>query len=116
MGGIRWTDDEKQLDAIAETFIKICTRAPPPFGPGCFGGPDIPAGLSVAEVIGQIPPAALPFGPPALARGPVPFGAAGGLLLILPTPVDQSLADDEVTFRVAIEYDVTDSSATFIHE
>ncbi|MCE2441525.1 MAG: TonB-dependent receptor [Candidatus Latescibacteria bacterium] len=113
VGGIRWTDDKKRFDAIAETFIKICTRPPPPFGPGCFGGPDIPAGLSVADVIAQLPPAALPFGPPALGRGPVPFGAAGGLLLILPTPVDQSLADDEITFRVAIEYDVTDSNLLY---
>lgn len=113
VGGIRWTDDKKRFDGIAETFIKICTRPPPPFGPGCFGGPDIPSGLSVAEVIAQIPPAVLPFGPPAVGRGPVPFGAAGGLLLILPSPVDQSLADDEITFRVAVEYDVSDSSLLY---
>ena len=113
VGGIRWTDDKKQFDAIAETFLKICSRPPPPFGPGCFGGPVIPVGLSVADVIARIPPANLPFGPPALGRGPVPFGAAGGLLLILPSPVDQSLAEDEITFRVAIEYDVTDSSLLY---
>lgn len=130
VGGVRWTDDEKSFDAVANTFLNLCIREQPAYPggpniPNCQGAPVIPAGATVEETLAQIDSNDLPAGAPGIGTGPVPFGQVplfpgappsqtANLLFINPTTVDESLSESEVTYRLALEYDVTHDSFLFV--
>jgi len=83
---VRYTEDRKSFDGAAQTLIEICTRTPPPGGPGCVGGPSVPVASSLAQLAALIPPTLIPAGLPS-APGPQnarPFGASGNLLFYVP--------------------------------
>jgi len=84
----------------------------------------IPPGLTVEDTLAQINPADLPLGPPGIGTGPVPYGQiplfpgappflTSNLLFINPTAVNRSTTTDEVTYRVALEYDVAPESLLY---
>ncbi|GAB3098131.1 TonB-dependent receptor [Aestuariicella hydrocarbonica] len=119
VGAVRWTDDKKTFDGVANSFLNLCTSYAPAFPggpaiPNCAGGPAIPAGATVEETLAQIDPADLPFGAPGIGTGPVPYGSAGNLLMINPTPSDSSQTSEEITYRIAAEYDITPDSLLYI--
>jgi iron complex outermembrane recepter protein len=98
VGGLRYTHDKKMFNGSADTLIELCANAPPPFGPGCFGGPSVPVADSLAE---------LPFRPiPTIPGVPVPFGTNGNLLVLSPFSANRSISNGRVTWRAAAEYDV----------
>lgn len=108
VGGLRYTEDEKRFDSVAETLVQICTRTPPPAGPGCFGGPSIPVARSRLE---------LPFSPIPMIPGPangVAFGNFGNRLfftqLVIPNRI---LPTERTTYRVAAEYDIAPASLLY---
>ena len=123
VGGLRWTDDKKSFDARADVFLDLCIRDLPIFPggpeiPNCVGAPVVPAGLTVEDTLAQINPDDLPLGPPGIGTGPVPYGqiplfpgapppVRSNLLFLNPAVVDRTQKTDEVTYRVALEYDAT---------
>jgi iron complex outermembrane receptor protein len=123
VAGGRYTHDEKRIDGVANTLLDICAvQPPPPAGPGCFGGPSMPTGLSLAEIAAQIPASDLPFGFPQAPggvgpAGPIgdvrPYGRFGNVLFYSPTVVNKQLNNNRFTYRLAVEYDVGPSSLAY---
>ena len=130
VGGIRWTDDKKTFDGVSNNFLNLCIRELPvypggPEIPNCQGAPVIPVAETVEETLALINPADLPFGPPGIGTGPVPFGQIphpaaefGGppranMLFINPVVVDSINKESEVTWRAAAEYDITPTSLLY---
>lgn len=114
-GGLRYTKDDKSIDARNIAVINQCTNPviPPNFAP-CLGGPSIPVGLTLDEVRAAIPASDLPAGfPPApfVAR---PFGVNGNIILYAPSTTNKSLSNGQVTYRVALEADVFENSLAYI--
>ncbi|BFM09200.1 TonB-dependent receptor [Halioxenophilus aromaticivorans] len=122
VGGLRYTDDEKQFTGRSDTFVNLCIRYLPVFPggpeiPNCEGAPAIPAGATVADTLALIDAADLPVGAPGIGTGPVPYGqvplfpgapatATANLLLINPTEINQTQTAEEITYRLAAEWDV----------
>ena len=107
VGGARYTKDDKSFVADAPTLLTLCANAPPPFGPGCFGGPSLPTVSSFAEY------AALGLNVPSRPGPPVPFGTRGNILVYAPLVINQTQGFDKVTYRAAIEYDIAPRSLLY---
>ena len=108
VGGLRYTEDLKRFDSVAETLVQICTRPAPPTGPGCFGGPSVPVARSRTD---------LPFTPIPTVPGPpngVAFGTFGNRLFFnrLTIP-NREVKTDRITYRLAAEYDVGPASLLY---
>ncbi|MFZ2997521.1 TonB-dependent receptor [Sphingobium sp.] len=115
VAGGRYTKDKKVLDGSVDTLLNVCTNPPPPAGAGCFGGPSIPAGSSLAEIaaaiLGSLLPAGFPTEPgPANAR---PFGTAGNILYFSPYAVNRTQKNNRFTYRLAIEADIGANSLAY---
>lgn len=111
----RYTNDKKRLEGSAPTLINLCTQAAPPTGPGCFGGPSVPVGLSLADIAAAIPASLLPAGFPT-APGPAnarPFGSSGNILFYTPIVVNDGFTKNRFTYRLALEADVGRSSLAY---
>lgn len=106
VGALRYTDDRKRFNALSDTLLDICTNAPPPFGPGCFGGPSVPLAGSLAEL--NVVPKPAPNGPP------VPYGNTGNILLDQRFLVDHDILPfHRLTYRIAGEFDVAPRSLLY---
>ncbi|WP_425228933.1 TonB-dependent receptor [Sphingomonas sp.] len=106
VGGARYTRDRKRFDYVADTLVEICSRPPPPNGPGCFGGPSVTPARSLDQ---------LPFAPiPMPNRGPVPFGTAGNLILDNQDSGNPREAFSRFTYRAAAEYDLGPASLLYV--
>lgn len=106
-GAGRYTIDQKTIDASAPLLFNLCTNEPPPAGPGCFGGPSTPVGLTLENIIGAIPPGQLPFGVPG------PFGSSGNVLVLAPFNISDKLKEKKFTYRLAAEADLGPSSLLY---
>ena len=124
VGGIRYTDEQRAYDTRAISAAAVCLIEPPPgVVPSCAHVPTLPTGLTAADSLSQLDPA-LFTGPPLpvlldqIENNPSgvpaftpygPFGMFGpqAILAFTPTVIDRSASDEEVTYRVAAEYDVT---------
>ncbi len=108
VGGARYTQDRKRFDTLAQTLIEICTRPPPPAGPGCFGGPTVP----VAETFEQLRTLiTLPVAP-----GPpnsVAFGNFGNRLFYTQLAFNRTSSTDRLTYRLAAEYELAPTSLLY---
>ncbi len=115
VGGIRYTDENRSIDALSIATTGVCLIEPVAGPPSCAQVPNIPLGLALEDSLSQLNPALFPAGSPLNAGAPYgvfpygPFGARGpqALLVIDPTTIDRSAGDEEVTWRAAVEYDVT---------
>ncbi len=115
VGGIRYTDESRSIDALSIATTGVCLIEPAFGPPSCPQVPTIPVGLTLADSLGQLDPALFPAGSPLDAPAPYgafpygPFGMMGpqALLINSPTAIDRSAGDDEITWRAALEYDVT---------
>lgn len=115
VGGIRYTDDQRSIDALSIATTGVCLIEPVAGPPSCAQVPNTPVGLTLADSLGQLDPALFPAGSPLDAPAPYgafpygPFGMTGpqALLIISPTGIDRSAGDEEITWRAAVEYDVT---------
>lgn len=114
VGAGRYTHDKKAIDANVITLLNVCTNAPPPSGPGCFGGPSIPMGLRLADVAAAIPASQLPFGFPAASGDGRPFGSSGNVLLYTPLTVNEQIKQNRFTYRLAVEADLGPRSLGYI--
>ena len=115
VGGIRYTDEKRSIDALSVSTTGVCLIEPQFGPPSCPQVPNIPVGLTLQDSLSQLDPSLFPAGSP--LDGPVPygafpygpFGAMGpqALLINTPTQIVRSSGDDEITWRAALEYDVT---------
>lgn len=115
VGGIRYTDESRSIDALSIATTGVCLIEPVAGPPSCAQVPNVPVGLTLADSLGQLDPALFPTGSPLNAPVPYgafpygPFGMTGpqALLVISPTEIVRSAGDEEITWRAAVEYDVT---------
>jgi iron complex outermembrane recepter protein len=115
VGGVRYTDERRAIDARVDAVAGVCLTRPPAGPPRCPQVPTIPVGLTLADSLAQLDPALFPARSP-FAPGPVvgaypygPFGAMGpgALFVVTPTEIVRKSGDEEITWRAAVEYDVT---------
>lgn len=130
VGALRLTQDKKDFDGRADVILNLCIRDLPVFPggpeiPNCDGAPVIPVGTTVENTLAQLNAADLPFGAPGIGSGPVPFGQvpllpgvpgspAANLLMINPTVIHSTLDTEELTYRLAVEYDITPDSLLYV--
>ena len=115
VGGIRYTDESRSIDALSIATTGVCLIEPVAGPPSCPQVPNIPVGLTLADSLSQLDPALFPAGSPLDAPVPYgafpygPFGMAGpqALLINSPTAIERTAGDEEITWRAAVEYDVT---------
>ena len=115
VGGIRYTDENRSIDALSIATTGVCLRQPVAGPPSCDQVPNIPVGLTLEDSLRQLDPALFPAGSPLDAPVPYgafpygPFGMTGpqALLINSPTEIDRSAGDEEITWRAAVEYDIT---------
>lgn len=137
VGGVRYTDESRSIDAFATATAGVCFFTPNPGPPNCSHLPTLPNGLTLAETLADLDPALFPGGPapflmadpannfdpngpngvgqlftfgPLLGGGPAGVGA---FLAITPNTTQRTGGDSEFTFRAAIEYDVTPDSLLY---
>ena len=130
VGGIRYTDESRAFDTRVISAAGVCLIEPTAGPPSCPQTPTIPAGLTLEDSLSALDPA-LFTGPPlpalleqiaaAPAGVPVttpygPFGMTGpqAILSFTPTVVDRTSGDEEVTYRVAAEYDLTPENLAYV--
>ena len=115
VGGIRYTDESRSIDALSISTTGVCLTESAFGPPSCPQVPTIPVGLTLQDSLGQLDPSLFPAGSPLDAAVPYgafpygPFGATGpqALLINTPTEIVRTSGDDEVTWRAALEYDVS---------
>ncbi|WP_203290698.1 TonB-dependent receptor [Maricaulis parjimensis] len=129
VGGVRYTDETRSFDTRAISMAGICLDEPAFGPPSCPQVPTLPVGLTPADTLGALDPALL-TGPPLfvlldqIANNPAgvpavtpygPFGpmGPGALIVATPTVVDRESGDEEVTYRIAVEYDLTDENLLY---
>jgi len=115
VGGIRYTDEDRSIDALSVATTGVCLVQPAAGPPRCPQVPNVPIGLTLRDSLEQLSPSLFPAGSP--LNGPAPYGAfpygpfgprgPQALLVIDPTTIDRSAGDEEVTWRAALEYDAT---------
>src|SRR5690606_1192440 len=91
--------------------------------PSCPQVPTLPVGLTPFDTLSQLDPALFPAFNPINAlpvQGPLvvpygPFGPMGpqAILAITPTEIVRSSGDEEVTYRAAVEYDLTPDNLVY---
>lgn len=126
VGGLRYTDENRAIDAFATATTGVCREAPVGRPPNCSHVPTFPAGLTLLDTFSQLPASLFPVANPVTAFNPngaigvgqaFPYGplnyfapsvfGPGALAIITPNVIDQQAGDSEVTYRLAAEYDVT---------
>ncbi|WP_162199411.1 TonB-dependent receptor [Aurantiacibacter luteus] len=122
VGGLRYTDERREIDARVDNLAAVCLNRPSAFGPpSCPLVPTIPVGLTVADSLGQLDPA-LFRARPVFTGGPIvgtyPYGPIGprgpyALIIVTPTDIERTSGDDEITYRLAAEYDVTPDNLVY---
>ncbi len=123
VGGVRYTDERRSMDAQANSVAGVCLIEPPFGTPSCPQVPTLPVSLTLNDMLTQLDQLGMfqPFANP-LNANPVagtfpygPFGMTGpqAILAISPTTIDRSAGDKEVTYRAAIEYDVAPESLLY---
>jgi iron complex outermembrane receptor protein len=115
VGGIRYTDESRSIDALPVATTAVCLIEPVAGPPSCAHVPTIPVGLTLADSVAQLDPALFPAGSPLTRPSPYgafpygPFGPTGpqALWINTPTVIDRTSGDEEITWRAAVEYDLT---------
>ena len=116
VGGLRFTDESRSLDALTIATTAVCLIPAPPGGAqSCPQVQTIPVGLTLQDSLRALPAGSFPAASPLTGPSPYgafpygPFGMTGpqALWVNTPTVIDRSAGDEEITWRAAIEYDFT---------
>jgi iron complex outermembrane recepter protein len=108
VGGARYTSDRKRFDTNTQTVVEICTRPPPPAGPGCFGGPSVPVAGTFAN-LGRL--ITLPTAPG--PQNSVAYGTFGNRIFYTALAFKRVVKTNRLTYRLAAEYDVGPASLLY---
>lgn len=134
VGGIRYTDENRSIDAAATAAAGICLEDPIGRAPFCPQVPTLPVGLTLQDVLDGLDASLFPVpgrnpqtdfdpnGPDGVGQvfpfGPInvfapdQFGP-GALLIITPNTIERSASDNQITYRVAVEYDITPDNLVY---
>ena len=115
VGGIRYTDETRTIDATSISVAGVCLIEPAFGPPSCPQVPTFPVGLTLEDTFSQLSPALFPAGSPLTRPSPFgafpygPFGMMGpqALVVVTPTQINREAGDDQITWRAALEYDAT---------
>ena len=135
VGGIRHTAENRSIDAFATATAGVCLEHPAGRPPSCLHVPTLPVGLTLQDVLGGLNPALFPVpgrnpqtafnpnGPAGVGQvfpygplnvfAPAQFGP-GALLIITPNTIQKSGGENEITYRAAIEYDLTPDNLLYV--
>ncbi len=121
VGGLRYTDESRSIDARVDSLAGVCLIEPAFGPPSCPQVPNFPVGLTLRDTLEQLDPALFPAGSPLNAdpiAGAFPYGPFGmmgpqALLIVTPTDIVRDSGDEEVTYRLAAEYDVTPDNLVY---
>ena len=133
VGGLRHTNDDRSIDAFATATAGICLEEPAGRAPRCDQVPTLPVGLTLQDTLQQLDPALFPAANPLNAFNPdgpdgvpqvFPYGpfnafapaqfGPGALLIITPNTINASDGDSKITYRLAVEYDVTPDNLLYV--
>jgi iron complex outermembrane receptor protein len=103
VGGIRYTDDSKTFRSVGISGTVVC-NARVNNVPSC---PNVPL-MPLVDFPNQLPFPFPPQGVPAL-----PIGTTGAIIARSDTLFNSALADDRITWRAAVEYDVAPRSLLY---
>jgi iron complex outermembrane receptor protein len=116
VGGIRYTDESRAIDASPVAVTAVCLIPAPPGGPqSCPQVPNIPAGLTYLDSLQALPAGIFPAASPLTGPSPYgafpygPFGMMGprALWIARVDPIVRQAGDEEITWRAAVEFDAT---------
>ncbi|MDP5133729.1 MAG: TonB-dependent receptor [Paraglaciecola sp.] len=128
VGGVRFTDDTYKINAVQTASAIVCLEHPEGRAPFCPQVPSMPVGLTLADTLAALNPALFPTGSPLRADGSItpgarPFGpinafapaqfGPGALFVITPGATNEKDNDSQMTYRAAVEYDVTDKNLVY---
>ncbi|QVM84490.1 TonB-dependent receptor [Novosphingobium decolorationis] len=121
VGGLRYSDEKRDIVAQADSLAAICLTELPSGQPSCPNLPTVPVGLTLRDSLAQYAPGLFPAGSPLDAPAPYgafpfgPFGPMGptALLAITPTVIDRAASDREVTWRAAVEFDASPDNLVY---
>ena len=121
VGGLRYTDEARSIDARVDSVAGVCLIEPAFGPPSCPQVPNFPVGLTLRDTLEQLDPALFPAGSPLNAdpiAGAFPYGPFGmmgpqALLIVTPTDIVRDSGDEEVTYRLAAEYDITPDNLVY---
>ena len=103
VGGIRYTVDDKQFNGTSETLAIVCQHIVAGAA-SCPTAPLFPLEQTAAE---------LPFPAPAIGGKPLPLGTSGAIVTRGELAQNTKLDSNRVTWRGALEYDLTPSSLIY---
>lgn len=117
VGGIRYTDESRAIDAspVAVTGVCLIPATPPGGAQSCPQVPTIPVGLTYLDSLQALPAGIFPAASPLTGPSPYgafpygPFGMMGpqALWIARVDPIVREAGDEEITWRAAVEYDAT---------
>ncbi len=107
-GGVRYTDDKKELNGASRILISACVVPAAP--PACPGGPLTPKANSIDSLIAQLQ--LFPIIPNALYGSTLP-GAAGNVFPLITKAIDKEAKTTRVTWHLGLEYDVAKDSLLY---
>ena len=132
VGGIRYTDENRSIDAKAFAVAGVCLEDPVGRAPFCPQVPTLPVGLTLQDSLNAFDPALFPARPlstfnpngpdgvgqvfpygPFNVFAPAQFGP-GAILVITPNTIQRSGGDSEITYRAAVEYDITPDNLVYV--
>ncbi|MDP5040036.1 MAG: TonB-dependent receptor, partial [Paraglaciecola sp.] len=128
VAGLRFTDDTYEINATQTASAIVCLEHPEGRAPFCPQIPSMPVALTLADTLGMIDPALFPTGSPLNADGSItpgarPFGpinyfapvqfGPGAIFAITPGMTSEKDSDSQMTYRAAVEYDVTDKNLLY---
>ncbi len=137
VGGIRYTDESRTFSNIGQSFTIVCLDEPPAGPPSCPDIPSMPAELTLAEQLAAFPagslavpaqailaqvaanppgaPVVSPLGPFDIIMTPGgPVAVPGALFIVTPNDlIGLEDGDEEITYRAALEYDLTDDNLVY---
>jgi iron complex outermembrane receptor protein len=107
--GMRYTDDRKTFDGVANTLVDICVAPAIPL-PACASAPLIPATTDFASLASQLQ--LIPFVPNKVYGSTLP-GAARTIFTRNTIPIDNTQNYTKVTWHGGLEYDLTKDSLLY---
>lgn len=127
VGGVRYTDESRSIEGNATSTALVCLEEPVGRAPDCSHVPTLPVGLTLQDTLAALDPALFPAGSPLDApvlAGVFPYGpmnvfapdqfGPGAIMAITPLSITNSDGDEEVTYRVAVEYDLTQENLLYV--
>jgi iron complex outermembrane recepter protein len=107
-GGVRYTEDKKDLNGASRILISACTVQAAP--PACPGAPLAPKANSIDSLIAQLQ--LFPIFPNALYGSTLP-GAQGSIFPLITKAIDKEAKTNRVTWHLGVEYDVAQDSLLY---